>query len=143
MREGDSREPTSLRSPTSNAHRDKRGGFLRNPNKLPLAPPLRGGFLRNPNKLPLAPCSNLFRILLSQASLDEVGERDFFVIPKSATGILAILLHPSSLKQAWTHPFVKVLRREGDSNPRNPFGVYTLSRRASSTTRASLLCVSN
>ena len=31
------------------------------------------------------------------------------------------------------------LRREGDSNPRNPFGVYTLSRRASSTTRASLL----
>ena len=35
--------------------------------------------------------------------------------------------------------FEKVLRREGDSNPRNPFGVYTLSRRASSTTRASLL----
>ena len=34
-----------------------------------------------------------------------------------------------------------LLRREGDSNPRNPFGVYTLSRRASSTTRASLLCV--
>ena len=33
----------------------------------------------------------------------------------------------------------KSLRREGDSNPRNPFGVYTLSRRASSTTRASLL----
>ena len=32
-----------------------------------------------------------------------------------------------------------LLRREGDSNPRNPFGVYTLSRRASSTTRASLL----
>ena len=34
---------------------------------------------------------------------------------------------------------VKVLRRDGDSNPGNPFGVYTLSRRASSTTRASLL----
>ena len=31
------------------------------------------------------------------------------------------------------------LRREGDSNPRYPLGVYTLSRRASSTTRASLL----
>ena len=31
------------------------------------------------------------------------------------------------------------LRRDGDSNPGNPFGVYTLSRRASSTTRASLL----
>ena len=35
---------------------------------------------------------------------------------------------------------VKVLRRDGDSNPGNPFGVYTLSRRASSTTRASLHC---
>ena len=30
-------------------------------------------------------------------------------------------------------------RRDGDSNPGNTFGVYTLSRRASSTTRASLL----
>ena len=30
------------------------------------------------------------------------------------------------------------MRRDGDSNPGNPFGVYTLSRRASSTTRASL-----
>ncbi len=35
----------------------------------------------------------------------------------------------------------KSLRRDGDSNPGNPFGVYTLSRRASSTTRASLHCV--
>ena len=32
-----------------------------------------------------------------------------------------------------------VWRREGDSNPRYPLGVYTLSRRASSTTRAPLL----
>ena len=33
------------------------------------------------------------------------------------------------------------LRKEGDSNPRNAFGVYSLSRRASSTTPASfLLC---
>ena len=32
-----------------------------------------------------------------------------------------------------------VQRREGDSNPRYPLGVYTLSRRASSTTRAPLL----
>ena len=31
------------------------------------------------------------------------------------------------------------MRREGDSNPRNAFDVYTLSRRASSATRASLL----
>ena len=64
---------------------------------------------------------------------------DFFVIPKSADGILAILSRSPSLKQAWTRSLGKVLRREGDSNPRNPFGVYTLSRRASSTTRASLL----
>ena len=63
----------------------------------------------------------------------------FFVIPKSADGILAILLLSISLEQAQIRLFVKVLRREGDSNPRNPFGVYTLSRRASSTTRASLL----
>ena len=35
--------------------------------------------------------------------------------------------------------YFSVLRRDGDSNPGNPFGVYTLSRRASSTTRASLL----
>ena len=34
--------------------------------------------------------------------------------------------------------FPVFLRRERDSNPRNPLGVYTLSRRASSTTRASL-----
>ena len=31
------------------------------------------------------------------------------------------------------------LRRDGDSNPGYPLGVYTLSRRASSTTRAPLL----
>ena len=33
------------------------------------------------------------------------------------------------------------MRRGRDSNPRNAFGVYTLSRRASSTTRAPLLSV--
>ena len=32
------------------------------------------------------------------------------------------------------------MRSEGDSNPRAAFDDYTLSRRASSTTRASLLC---
>ena len=31
------------------------------------------------------------------------------------------------------------MRKEGDSNPRYAFDVYTLSRRASSTTRASFL----
>ena len=34
------------------------------------------------------------------------------------------------------------MRREGDSNPRYAFDVYTLSRRASSATRASLLLLS-
>ena len=86
------------------------------------------------------PVQNSF-IVFAQASLDEVG--DFCVIPKSADGILAILSRSPSLKQAWTRSLGKVLRREGDSNPRNPFGVYTLSRRASSTTRASLLRVSD
>ena len=33
---------------------------------------------------------------------------------------------------------IQNLRRDGDSNPGYPLGVYTLSRRASSTTRASL-----
>ena len=33
---------------------------------------------------------------------------------------------------------VLILRSEGDSNPRAAFGDYTLSRRASSTTRAPL-----
>ena len=36
-------------------------------------------------------------------------------------------------------PFKAYWRRERDSNPRYPLGVYTLSRRASSTTRASFL----
>ena len=34
--------------------------------------------------------------------------------------------------------YFKTSRRDGDSNPGYPLGVYTLSRRASSTTRASL-----
>ena len=64
----------------------------------------------------------------------------FYVIPTVCHGHpVQSLLLTSSLKQAWTSSLGKVLRREGDSNPRNPFGVYTLSRRASSTTRASLL----
>ena len=33
----------------------------------------------------------------------------------------------------------QLTRKEGDSNPRNALDVYTLSRRASSTTRASFL----
>ena len=60
--------------------------------------------------------------------------------PMSATGIhckpLTLFALSSKLGRS-NH--VKVLRRDGDSNPGNPFGVYTLSRRASSTTRASLL----
>ena len=41
------------------------------------------------------------------------------------------------------HWFTPFLRKEGDSNPRYPLGVYTLSRRASSTTRASFLVSPN
>ena len=68
------------------------------------------------------------------------GEEDFSVIPTSCRWhLVQIFSESSSLKQAWTRSLGKALRREGDSNPRNPFGVYTLSRRASSTTRASLL----
>ena len=71
--------------------------------------PLRGGFLRNPNKLPLAPCSNLFRILLSQASLDEVGERDFSVIPIVCHGHpVQIFLFSTSLEQVQIRLFIKI-----------------------------------
>ena len=129
----DSRAPTSLRSPTPNT------------------PQSADGIL----------CKSFY----SQSHLSKLrfdcSEGDFCVIPKSADGrgfegtdlaLLAHLEYPqsadgilcktlssSSLKRAWTQPLKRVLRREGDSNPRNPFGVYTLSRRASSTTRASLL----
>ena len=40
-------------------------------------------------------------------------------------------------------PELDALRKVGDSNPRNAFGVYTLSRRASSTTRATFLVFDN
>ena len=72
--------------------------------------------------------------------MTSLRERDCFVIPTVCRRhSVQILLLSISLEQAQIRLFVKVLRREGDSNPRNPFGVYTLSRRASSTTRASLL----
>ena len=45
-------------------------------------------------------------------------------------------------KGTWLIPFKIEKRREGDSNPRTGFAGYTLSRRASSATRAPLLCVS-
>ncbi len=38
-----------------------------------------------------------------------------------------------------TFGFQRFLRKEGDSNPRFPLGEYTLSRRASSATRAPFL----
>ena len=77
---------------------------------------------------------------LSRLRLERLFLRNPHSLPRASC---AILFRSPSLKQAWTRYLGKVLRREGDSNPRNPFGVYTLSRRASSTTRASLLCVSN
>lgn len=43
-----------------------------------------------------------------------------------------------SINLFMTSIFFKFERRERDSNPRYTFGVYTLSRRASSTTRAPL-----
>ena len=62
----------------------------------------------------------------------------------------ARLQKPATKSVIWQEIYLKIkhanilivsvfLRREGDSNPRNAFDVYTLSRRASSTTRASLL----
>ena len=67
------------------------------------------GFLRNPHSLPRASCANPFTHVLAQASLDEVGEWDFYVIPTVCHGHpVQILLLTSSLKQAWTRPFVKV-----------------------------------
>jgi hypothetical protein len=41
-------------------HRPRFARPPRMPHSLPRASLERGGFLRNPNKLPLAPCSNLF-----------------------------------------------------------------------------------
>ena len=72
-------------------------------------------------------------------------EEDFCVIPTVCHGHPVQIFSKNSFAQVNLDSFVleNLLRREGDSNPRNPFGVYTLSRRASSTTRASLLCVSN
>ena len=64
---GDSRAPTSLRSATSNTHSLPTGILCKSFYSRPHSSKLgrgrreeRGGFLRNPNKLPLAPCSNLF-----------------------------------------------------------------------------------
>ena len=93
-----------------------------------LRSPKRGGLLRNPQV-----CHGRGFEGTDLASLAHLE------YPQSADGILCKTLSSSSLKRAWTQPLKRVLRREGDSNPRNPFGVYTLSRRASSTTRASLL----
>ena len=50
-------------------------------------------------------------------------------------------VNPAALqnkKAATSSQLFRLLRREGDSNPRYPLGVYTLSRRASSTTPASI-----
>ena len=71
------------------------------------------------------------------------GSNDyFFVIPTACpAGILckAFGLRRVSKRAFFPGLTQNLLRRDGDSNPGNPFGVYTLSRRASSTTRASLL----
>ena len=61
--------------------------------------------------------------------------------PMFATGILCKAFDLRRVRKQTFFPGLtqNLLRRDGDSNPGNPFGVYTLSRRASSTTRASLL----
>ena len=91
------------------------------------------GFLRNPHKLPLAPCSNL---LLLSASVILRNPHKLPLAPCSN-----LLLLSASVSKLTSTARSKTLRRDGDSNPGNTFGVYTLSRRASSTTRASLLRV--
>ena len=74
---------------------------------------------------------------LSRRCLERLFLRNPHSLPRAScanpfTHVLAQASLDSSVRKS-------LLRREGDSNPRNPFGVYTLSRRASSTTRASLL----
>ena len=54
-------------------------------------------------------------------------------LPFSPDEVLSVSLLCLVLQQGYP-----LLRRERDSNPRNAFDVYTLSRRASSATRASL-----
>ena len=74
------------------------------------------GFLRNPHKLPLAP---LRRGLL----------RNPHKLPLAPCSKLFSLTDSSS--ELGNRSMKKSLRRDGDSNPGNPFEVYTLSRRAS------------
>ena len=56
---------------------------------------------------------------------------------KPSIGVIPEINFPT-IKKPPRHCRNGFRRREGDSNPRYAFGVYTLSRRASSTTRASL-----
>ena len=88
------------------------------------------------SKLSSPACHSPRGFLISLCSNDY-----FFVIPTSCRWHLVQSFCDHPCLQASFHPRLaaKSLRRDGDSNPGNPFGVYTLSRRASSTTRASLL----
>ena len=96
---------------------------------------------RTPHSLPRASCAILFHSpSLKQAWTSSLGGgflRNPHSLPRASCA------NPFTLNLTWasSDSIVRksLLRREGDSNPRNPFGVYTLSRRASSTTRASLL----
>jgi hypothetical protein len=47
-------------------------------------------------------------------------------------------LYGVSQGMPWLYATGGIMRREGDSNPRYPLGVHTLSRRAPSTTRSPL-----
>ncbi len=85
------------------------------------------------------PLMNKFMRCLSPNFLRRDG--DFCVIPTVCHGhpLQEFCRSPPLMNKFMRCLSPNFLRRDGDSNPGNPFGVYTLSRRASSTTRASLL----
>ena len=80
----------------------------------------------HPCASPFGPCSFLAR---SNAFLTRLSNRRVLIIPPS----------PEHTKKATLRAaFFGMWRRERDSNPRYAINVYTLSRRAPSTTRTSL-----
>ena len=117
----------------------ERRGFLR--RFAPNNPHPAGGILCK-SFIPFAHSSKLGLALVMKSFAERRGFLRRFAPnnPHPAGGILCKsfipFAHSSKLGLALV---MKALRRDGDSNPGNPFGVYTLSRRASSTTRASLL----
>ena len=102
----------------------RRGARFRRPEAVAILMPSRGGLARRWNGSCGLTAACLFPVPVPYESKLSTGPK-----PKTA-GCFRNQL-----------PFI-VLRRERDSNSRYPFGVHTLSRRASSATRASLQYVS-